>query len=428
MKEIIRLQEYEPLWDEWKMDKFLHEGNLANVYQVKTKDNIGVIKVISVPRIQAESGNGQSPENREQMNNYFREVVSVLEHEVSKLSILEGIPNILTYKMYQAFERSSEIGFDFILLMDKEQSLLEYVASKKITNKEIVRIVKEVADILEKAHNEDIIHKDIKVENIFIGKNGEGMLGDFSLARKVESFQSRSYRKMDSVYTAPEVMSEYDYNVATDIYALGMVLYLLLNNGQVPSACNCRTFKTDVPKPERAKEKLATIALRAISYRAKDRYVSAKEVYNALCELTEEDFEYPDEYIEAEEARRKLQEKKAEEERLRIEEERKAEEEHLRKEEERKAEEERLRIEEERKAEEEEHLQKEEERKAEEERLRKEEEKKAEEERLRIEEEKKAEEERLRIEKEKKAEEERLRIEEEKKAEEERLRIEEEKK
>ena len=46
MEEIIRLQEYEPLWDEWRMDKFLCEGNLANVYQVKNKENKGVIKVI----------------------------------------------------------------------------------------------------------------------------------------------------------------------------------------------------------------------------------------------------------------------------------------------------------------------------------------------------------------------------------------------
>ena len=426
MEEIIRLQEYEPLWDEWTMDKFLYEGNLSNIYQVKNKDNIGVIKVISVPKIQTEVGNGQNLETREQMNSYFREVVSVLENEVSKLTILEGIPNVLTYKKYQAFERRTEIGFDFILLMDKEQSLLEYVASKKITNKEIVRIVREVAETLQKTHSEDIIHKDIKVENIFIGKNGQSILGDFALARKIESFQSRSYRKMDSIYMAPEVMSEYDYNVATDIFALGMVLYLLLNDGQIPQFCNRRTFKTELPKPVRAKEKLSNIVLKAIAYRARERYVSAKEFCDALFELTEEDLGYSAEYIETQEAQRKLQEEKEqlhkEEERLRKEEEeRKAEEERLHKEEEeRKAEEERLRKEEEeRKAEEErlrkeaEHLRREAEerkaeaeclhREAEEERLRKEEERlrrEAEEERLRKEEEVKREvEERLRREK-----------------------------
>ena len=434
MEEIIRLQEYEPLWDEWTMDKFLYEGNLSNVYQVKNKDNIGVIKVISVPKIQTEVGKGQNLETREQMNSYFREVVSVLENEVSKLTILEGIPNVLTYKKYQVFERRTEIGFDFILLMDKEQSLLEYVASKKITNKEIVRIVREVGETLQKAHSEDVIHKDIKVENIFVGNNGQSILGDFALARKIESFQSRSYRKMDSIYMAPEVMSEYDYNVATDIFALGMVLYLLLNDGQIPQFCNRRTFKTEIPKPLRAKEKLANIVLKAISYRARERYVSAKEFCDALYELTEEDFGYSAEYIEAQ---RKLQEEKEqlymEEERLRKEEEeRKAEEERLRREaEERKAEEERLRREaEERKAEEERLHREAEERKAKEERLCKEaEERKAEEERLRREAEKrKVEEERLRKElEERKAEEERLRrAAEERKAEEERLRKEEE--
>lgn len=393
MEEIIRLQEYVPLWDKWSVDYLLYEGNLSNVYQVRSGDEVGVIKVVSVPQI--DNNSTQNVDNREQMNNYFHEVVGVLENEISNLSVLEGIPNILTYKEYQAFERKEEIGYDFILRMDKEQNLLEYVAGKRIKNDEIVQIIKEIARTLQSAHEVGVIHKDIKVENIFVDENGQSLLGDFALARKIESFQSRS-RKVDSVYTAPEVMSEYDYCVATDIFALGMVLYLLLNNGQIPNECNRRTFKTIVPKPERAKEKLAEITLKAISYRARDRYASAEDFFQALSELTAEDFEFPEDYAESEEAKRRIQEEKErrqreEEERLRREEEeRRIEEEHRKREEEerRKAEEKLRREEAERRAEEERLKREEEERIAAEERLkREEEERKALEERLRREEE-----------------------------------------
>ena len=394
MDEMTRLNEYGELWDGWVVDKLLYEGNLSNVYQVKNGNSTGIIKVVSIPKIQSDnrSVDRSAGETKEAHNAYYKEVVDVLQRELESLECLKEIPNVLGYRKYEAFERTESIGYDYVLLMDKEQSLLEYIAERKIKNADIVRIIKEVAWILERAHKEGIIHKDIKPENIFMAENGESMLADFSIARKIESFQSRSKRRTDSIFMAPEVMSEYDYNETTDVYALGMVFYLLLNNGNIPIECARRNFKTQVPNPERAKDKLSEIVLKAISYRAKDRYQSADEFFQVLCHLQEEDLEFPQNYDESEEERRR---KLEEEERLRREEEeRKAEEERIRKEEEeQKAEEERIRKEEE-------------ERKAEEERIRKEEEeqKKAQLIRIAEEERKREEEKRLRTEKERKKE------------------------
>ena len=51
MEEIIRLQDYQPLWEEWSIGQLLYEGNLANVYAVKNTitDTEAVVKVISIP-------------------------------------------------------------------------------------------------------------------------------------------------------------------------------------------------------------------------------------------------------------------------------------------------------------------------------------------------------------------------------------------
>ena len=433
MEEMFRLQQYEPLWGEWHLDVLLHEGSLSNVYQVKNGNTIGVVKVISVPKLQSEGRlNGQSEqENYETMNVFFKEVVGALVDEVERVGVLNHVPNVLGYRKWQVFQRKEDVGYDLILLMDKEESLKEYLSSHElVTNSEIVRIVKEVAWILGKAHQEGIVHKNIKIENIFIAENGESMLADFSLARKVESYQSGSQRKADPTYRAPEILSEYDYNESTDIYALGMVLYLLLNEQRAPFGLMKRNFKTELPKPCRAGDALAEIVFRAIAYRSKDRFSSADEFFRALSNLREEELQLPKEYISKEgeikkrkeELRKKeeMERKAAEERQKRDEEERKAEEEHQKRaEEERKAEEERQkRAEEERKAEEERQKRAEEERKAEEERQRRvEEERKVEEERQKkAEEERKQQEEELKERLRKEAEEVRIRAAEEKAA------------
>ncbi len=335
MEEILRLQEYEPLWNEWHVEKLICEGNLSSVYQVNNGKKSAVIKVISVPKLQADGKNVSqfSLENQEAMSGFFSEVVDVLEAEIERVSILNNIPNILNYQKHEAFQRKEDVGYDLILLMEKKQNLKDYIQEQEhITNEQIVSIVKEVAIILEYAHQEGIIHKDLKIENIFIDEKGHSMLADFALARKIEGFQSRNQRKLDVTYMAPEILSEYDYTVETDIYALGVILYLLLNDMQTPQELSNRTFKTELAKPVRAGERLSEVVFQAISYRPGERFSSVDAFFQALNHLTEKDFELPSEYIAERDAQKKRQEelerleanKKLEELRLKQEEEERA--------------------------------------------------------------------------------------------------------
>ena len=200
VEEIIRLQEYEPLWNEWNIKELICEGNLSSVYEVTNGKKDAVIKVISIPKLQNEgtTSNAISLENQEAMSGFFSEVVAVLETELDKISIINNIPNILGYQKYKAFRRVEDVGYDLILLMDKKQNLKDYFLEHgDLTNEQIVSIVKEIAILLDYAHQEGILHKDLNIENVFIDEEGHGMLADFSLARKIEGFQSRSNRKTD---------------------------------------------------------------------------------------------------------------------------------------------------------------------------------------------------------------------------------------
>ena len=131
MEEMFRLQQYEPLWEDWHVDKLLHEGSMSNVYQVKSEKSTGVIKVISVPKLQPEgrlNGQGEN-EKYETMNVFFKEVVESLVEEIERVGVLNYIPNVLGYRKWQVFQRKEDVGYDLILLMDKEESLKDYLAS-----------------------------------------------------------------------------------------------------------------------------------------------------------------------------------------------------------------------------------------------------------------------------------------------------------
>ena len=346
MEELFRLKEYEPLWGEWYVDSLLSEGNLANVYQVRNDKEEAVIKVIAVPKVQSDVRSGELGivGTQEIMSGFFSDVVTEFDKELSRTGMLNSVPGVLPYKKYEAFQRSEDIGYDFILLMDKETNLNDYVAKKDdVTNKEIVDIIKAVGVILFQAHEEKIVHKDIKPENIFIDRNGKVRVSDFAIRRKMESYQAGNREKRNTVYSAPEILSEYDYSVNTDIYALGMVLYVLLNDGEVPPGFANRNFKTPVPKPVRATDSLFATVEKAIAYRAKERFSSMEEMLEALEQLTEEDCKLPEAYVtiqqrKKEEKRRREEEKRQAEERKR-EEARRQEEERKRKEEQRQEEE-----------------------------------------------------------------------------------------
>ena len=314
MEEIFRLRDYEPLWNEWVVDKQVCEGNLSNVYEVKNEKKTAIIKVISVPKLQIEgrAASQSNMENQEAMSGFFKDVVEALETELERISVLNNIPNILGYQQYEAFERRQDVGYDLVLLMDKEENLSDYLKkNNQIKNDGIVKLIREAAWILEQAHREGIIHKDLKPENIFVKENGECMVGDFAMARKVDSYQSRNQRKIEPAYIAPEVLSDYDYDVSTDIYALGVVLYALLNDQYVPGELINRRFQTKVPRPVRAGERLSELVLKAIAYRKNERFSSAEEFFHALSQLTEQDFAYPSSYVSEEEKKRRREEEAA---------------------------------------------------------------------------------------------------------------------
>ena len=114
---------------------------------------------------------------------------------------------------------------------------MEYLSAGSIENKFQGRPVplsysrKIICDLcwaLEYAHNRGYVHRDIKPANILIGKNREAKLSDFGLATRVPRGGTASpYGYLTHV--APEVFQGEGTSILTDIYALGVTCYRIVN-------------------------------------------------------------------------------------------------------------------------------------------------------------------------------------------------------
>ncbi|MDD6212019.1 MAG: Stk1 family PASTA domain-containing Ser/Thr kinase [Clostridiales bacterium] len=113
-------------------------------------------------------------------------------------------------------------------------TLKKYIErKKKLEIRESIEIAMQVARGIEAAHNQHIVHRDIKPQNIMISMEGKVKVTDFGIARAA-STQTISSNTMGSVhYISPEQARGGYCNEKSDIYSLGITLYEMLT-GRVP--------------------------------------------------------------------------------------------------------------------------------------------------------------------------------------------------
>jgi len=94
----------------------------------------------------------------------------------------------------------------------------------------VAAVIAQLARTLEGAHSEGVLHRDIKPQNVMLGRDGEPVLLDFGLARSVDAGdEGRSFQGTPE-YLAPEQVTSMStgQDPRTDVYALGVVAYELL--------------------------------------------------------------------------------------------------------------------------------------------------------------------------------------------------------
>lgn len=290
------------VWPEWNEDCVLGEGSFGKVFRAKRVEYgrtfYSAIKVLTVPKSQQEIKFARSQGmNDEEIYNYFRGLVDNLLNEITLMDNLKGAKNIVGIEDYKIIEREGEIGWDIFIRMELLTPFDSFVSNPEFSQKDVIRLGVDICTALEVCEQNYIVHRDIKPDNIFISRFGEYKLGDFGIARKLETTQANLSRKGTLNYMAPEVYKSEEYGSNVDIYSLGLVLYTLLNNNRIAflppypqpisykdneEALSKRLSGVPLTPPCNASASLGAAIIKACAYRPQDRYQTATEFKNAL--------------------------------------------------------------------------------------------------------------------------------------------------
>lgn len=188
-------------------------GGMSDVY--KAKDHV-LGRIVAIKVLKAEFS--------EDVN-----FVTKFRTEAQSAAGLEH-PNIVNI-----YDVGSENGLHFIVMEYVEGITLKTYIEKKgqLSFKEATSIAIQVARGIEAAHSKDIIHRDIKPQNVIISTEGKVKVTDFGIARAI-SANTISAEVMGSVhYASPEQARNGFVDGRSDIYSLGIVMYEMVT-GRVP--------------------------------------------------------------------------------------------------------------------------------------------------------------------------------------------------
>jgi len=137
-------------------------------------------------------------------------------------------PNIV--RLYE-FERDGEIVFIVMDWIDG-RNLRQAISERKtlLPLEEISRILGPVSSALNYAHQNGVVHCDVKPANILLHNDGRVLLSDFGVARVALEQKGGG----TVAYMAPEQFSGENVDFRADIYGLGITLYEMLSGGKVP--------------------------------------------------------------------------------------------------------------------------------------------------------------------------------------------------
>ena len=139
-------------------------------------------------------------------------------------------PNIVN-----VYDVGEDEGVNFIVMELVEGiTLKDYIKKKgKLSVKEATSIAIQVSLGLEAAHNSNIVHRDVKPQNIIISTDGKVKLSDFGIARAVTSNTITSNVMVSVHYSSPEQVRGGYSDKKSDIYSLGITMYEMVT-GRVP--------------------------------------------------------------------------------------------------------------------------------------------------------------------------------------------------
>ena len=287
-------------WPGWETVGILGRGSFGAVYEIRRevfKDTErAALKVISIPQNNSDIDELYSDGyDEESISCAFQNHLESIVAEYSLARKMNGSANIVNCDDIRYIQHSDGIGWDVFIKMELLTPLSKAFTGA-IPEDMVIRAARDICSALVLCKKHDIIHRDIKPQNIFLSENGDFKLGDFGIAKTVEKTMGGT--KIGTYkYMAPEVYHNRPYGSAADVYSLGLVLYWMLNHRRMPfiplppqtlkvddeeNSRNRRLNGEPLPPPANGSDKLKAIVLKACAFDPADRYGSAAAMLDDL--------------------------------------------------------------------------------------------------------------------------------------------------
>ena len=266
--------------DRYQIIRTIGEGGMANVYLAHDLilDRDVAVKILR----------GDLADDEKFVRRFQREAIAA-----SSLSH----PNIV--EMYDVGE---DDGKYYIVMEYVEGKTLKSLVKKRgaLTLPEVIDIMTQLTSAIACAHDSNIIHRDIKPQNVLIKEDGIVKITDFGIAMALNSNElTQTNSVMGSVhYLPPEQANGKGATIKSDIYSLGIVMFELLTGtlpfkGDNAVEIAIKQMKNKIPSVcdinDQIPQSVENIILKACAKNPKNRYKNVQEMYKDIETCLDED-------------------------------------------------------------------------------------------------------------------------------------------
>lgn len=254
--------------------EYVAAGSSGTVYRVKKGGQTYALKVIDC---------GQDPKK-----------LRNAEYEIFLMERLRFCSGVVPL---QNSEILSIDGHKVVFLLEPFVTSFENdYHSHEMTVADVLRLGTDICSALDQCWASGVAHLDVQPKNLFVGRDGSFLLGDFGAGVPVELLGRERQLRGTLSYMAPEVYENREYSQASEIYALAMVLYCLLNEGKLPfmeygakeTAVMTRLLKKRTIPSLGKDAALDRVLQKALSVDPLQRFKSFQDMGNALREVREQ--------------------------------------------------------------------------------------------------------------------------------------------
>lgn len=228
----------------YRIEKLIARGGMASVYLA---EDVRLEREVAVKIIHAHLSDDASFQGK-----FLREAKMV-----AKLSH----PNIVNI-----FDQGQDGDLTYLVMEYVPSITLREALTRfgPIPAKRSLEIFQRILEGLSAAHQIGILHRDIKPENIFLADDGRIKLGDFGLARSVDSHTNTGALIGTIAYLSPELITRGQADARSDVYAAGIVLFEMLTGrqpfqGEEPAHIAHQHTSSDMPIPSQLTQEIPPI-------------------------------------------------------------------------------------------------------------------------------------------------------------------------